>query len=424
MSRAPAAGSGDEASPLAVWQSEPVWFRDLIPAHVPWGDEALLDPVPAEAAGSFGLKAAADQEIDGQRYRGGEFILVDSFADLLRLLERFPAVSDLIVPWYGRLIPAAWIEPHRQTVDLASYRAEFGGRFVRSLLLTTGLVAAGFMFPDFRVLALLFATLYGLSPLVESGLAWLRRVDRFSVLELNRRLVNFELFRRWILRKRSRLLQAGLACLIAVFAGQMWVGIDPSIEAAALLKGAVLADGEWWRTVTTGLMHGSLLHIVFNGMALYSLGRVIVALVSPPLLSFVFLFTVVTGSLASLYLGPAPASVGASGGILGCLGFLLVITFKFRGVLPGFLQTNLIQSTLVVAIFGALGASFIDNAAHAGGLAGGVLLGLISWPWIRLAPTTVKPGVRILSVASIGVLGAGLGKIAMDLWKLAPIGAP
>jgi membrane associated rhomboid family serine protease len=421
MSRAPATGSGDEASPLAVWRSEPVWFRDLVPGNVPWGDETLLDPVPAEAAGSFGLKAGADQEIDGQRYRSGEFILVDSFADLLRLLERRPVASDLIVPWYGRLVPAAWIEPHRETVDLASYRAEFGGRFLRSLLFTTGLVAAGFAFPDFRVLALLFATLYGLSPLVESGLAWLRRVDRFSVTELNRRLVNFELFRRWILRKRSRLLQVGLACLIAVFAGQMWVGIDPSIQAAALLKGAVFADGEWWRIVTTGLMHGSLLHIFFNGMALYSLGRVIVALVSPPLLSFVFLFTVVTGSLASLYLGPAPASVGASGGILGCLGFLLVLTFKFRSVLPGFLQTNLIQSTLVVAIFGALGASFIDNAAHAGGLAGGVLLGLIAWPWIRLAPTTVKPGVRILSLASIGILGAGLGKIASELWKLAPL---
>lgn len=413
--------SGDEARPLAVWRGEQVWFRELIPSMVPWGDETLLDPIPAEAAGSFGLKAGSDQEIDGQRYRSGEVILVDSLPELRRLLERLTAASGLIVPWYGRLIPAAWIQPHRETVDLVSYRAEFGGRFVRSLLLAAGLVGAGFVFAELRVPALLFATLYGLSPMVESGLAWLRRVDRLSVTELNRRLVNFELFRRWILRKRSRLLQAGLACLIAVFLGQMWVGIDPSIAAAALLKDAVRVEGEWWRTVTTGLMHGSILHIFFNGMALYSLGRVIVALASPPLLSFVFLFTVVTGSLASLYLGPAPASVGASGGILGCLGFLLVLTFKFRAVLPGFLQTNLIQSTLVVAIFGALGASFIDNAAHAGGLAGGVLLGLVSWPWIRLAPTTVKPGVWILSLASIAILGAGLVKIATALWRLAPI---
>jgi hypothetical protein len=54
-------------------------------------------------------------------------------------------------------------------------------------------------------------------------------------------------------------------------------------------------------------------------------------------------------------------------------------------------------------------------------LVGGVFLGLIAWPWIRLAPTTVKPGVRILSLVSIGILGAGLGKIASELWRLAPM---
>lgn len=421
MSQASPSGSDEALPPLSAWRAGEVWFRHVIPGNVPWGDESLLDPVPAEAAGQFGLKTAADAEIDGQHYRAGELIVVDSFGDLLRLLQRVPSASDLIVPWYDRLIPAAWIEPHREQVDLAAYRAESGGRFVRSLMITAGLIASGFAFPDFRMLALLFATFYGLSPMVESGLAWLRRVDLYSVGELNRRLVNFELFRRWILKKRSLLLQVGLGFLIAIFAGQMWVGIDPSIEAAALVKPAVLEHGQWWRTVTTGLMHGSLLHILFNGMALYSLGRVIVSLVSPPLISFVFLFTVVTGSLASLYLGPAPASVGASGGILGCLGFLLVLTFKFRALLPGFLQANLIQSTLVVAIFGALGASFIDNAAHAGGLVGGVFLGLVAWPWIRLAPSTVKPGVRILSLASLAVLAAGLGKIAWELWKLAPV---
>jgi len=413
--------SEERGGPLSVLRDGELWFRERIPTDVPWGDESFLEPVPTDAVGCFGLKVATDSEIDGQRYRTGEIVVVDSLVDLRRLLERFPAVSELILPWYGRLIPGVWIEPHRETVDLVSYRTQFAGRFVRSLLLTTGIIAVGFAFSELRMLALLFATVYGFSPLVESGLAWMRRVDRYSVDELNRRLVNFELFRRWILQKRSPLLRVGLFCLVAIFAGQMWVGIEPSIEAAALLKSEVFSGGEWWRTVTTGLMHGSLLHILFNGMALYSLGRVIVALVSPPLLSFVFLVTVVAGSLASLYLGPAVASVGASGGILGCLGFLLVLTFKFRTVLPGFLQANLIQSTLVVAIFGALGAGFIDNAAHAGGLVGGVLLGLLAWPWIRLAPVTVKPGVRLLSLASLTVLGAGLGKIAWELWKLAPL---
>lgn len=410
-----------EESPLAAWAPGEIWFRDFIPAGAPWGDEAVLDPVPPEAAGLYGARAGRDATFDGQRYRTGELVVVESPADLLRLLEGLGAVPDLVFPWYDRFVPAALLAPHRERIDLAAYRAESGGRFLRGLLVAGGLVAAGFAVPDLRMLALLLATLYGLFPLVESGMAWFRRIDLLPVPELNRRLVNHEFFRRWILRKRSALLQSGVACLAAVFLAQMWVGVDPSIHAAALVRDRVFAEGEWWRVVTTGLMHGSVLHILFNGMALYTLGRVIVALVSPPLLSFVFLFTVATGSLASLWFGPGAASVGASGGILGCLGFLLVLTFKFRAALPGFLRTSLIQSTLVVAIFGALGAGFIDNAAHAGGLLGGALLGALSWPWIRLAPATVKPGVRILSVFSLATLAAGLGRIAWELWKLAPL---
>jgi len=146
-----------------------------------------------------------------------------------------------------------------------------------------------------------------------------------------------------------------------------------------------------------------------------------VALVSPAFLSFVFLFTVVTGSLASLWLGSGVPSVGASGGILGCLGFLLVVTQKFKKELPGYLQASLIQSTLVVAIFGALGSQFIDNAAHAGGLLGGIVLGVLFHPWMRLAPTSTRPLIRLISWISLVVLVGGVVKIAMELGKLAAL---
>jgi len=180
----------------------------------------------------------------------------------------------------------------------------------------------------------------------------------------------------------------------------------------------VLEDGEWWRVVTTGLMHGNVIHILFNGMALYSLGRVLVALVSPAFLSFVFLFTVVTGSLSSLWLGPGVPSVGASGGILGCLGFLLVVTLKFKKELPGYLRANLVQATIVVAVFGALGNKFIDNAAHAGGLLGGIALGLLACPWMRLAPGSTRPVFRVLSGVSIVILLGGVVKIVAVLVTL------
>lgn len=142
------------------------------------------------------------------------------------------------------------------------------------------------------------------------------------------------------------------------------------------------------------------------------------ALVSPALLGLVFLTTVVTGSLASLYLGSPGSSVGASGGILGCLGFLLVVTSRFREVLPGFLRVSLIQSTIVVTIFGLLGSQFIDNAAHAGGFLGGIALGLVMTPVLSLAPEKTGLILRVLSGLSLTILALGVGKIASELWRI------
>lgn len=409
---------GEESGWLRFWPRGMVWFRDLLPRAFPWGDESLLEPVPENATGSYGAKVGANTKIDGQRYEAGQVVVVDSESDFRRLLPGLASATDLIFPWYDRMVPASLAAPHLQTYKLDEYRRQIGSKLLRAFFITVGLVVLAFVMPELKIIALIAAVMYGLHPLVELVMAWMRRVDLLTVEELNRRTVNFEFFRRWILARPAGWLKVGLGVLIAVFLLQLGAGTMPSIDAAALVRERVVSGGEWWRVVTTGLMHGNIIHILFNGMALYSLGRVLVALVSPAFLSFVFLFTVVTGSLASLWLGPGVPSVGASGGILGCLGFLLVVTVKFKNVIPGYLQASLIQATIVVAIFGALGSAFIDNAAHAGGLFGGVLLGILFYPWMRLAPTSTRPIFRVISSLSILVLLAGVGKIAMELVKI------
>ncbi|HQZ29950.1 MAG TPA: hypothetical protein PK648_17530, partial [Verrucomicrobiales bacterium] len=100
-----------------------------------------------------------------------------------------------------------------------------------------------------------------------------------------------------------------------------------------------------------------------------------------------------------------------------CLGFLLIVTWRFKEELPGYLRANLIQSTFVVGIFGLLGNQFIDNAAHAGGLVGGLALGLIFYPWMRLAPTSSSVFLKAISWVSTGVLLAGVMKIMVELWR-------
>lgn len=399
------------------------WFQSVIPRDLPWGDDELLDLIPAEAEGGFGVKVAQGVTIDGIRYEAGQYIMVNNKEEFAKLLSSVPKVEGLIIPGYKRLVPTSLGMPHTHTIDLASYRKRVGGEWLKAFAITGGLVGVAFALPQFRLLGLIGAMMFGLFPLVDATMAWARRVDRLSVADLNRRLVNDEFFRRWLAKRPTGLLKVAVGILILVFVGQIVVdgppaaGIAPtSLLDAALVKQAVLENGEWWRLLTTGLMHGSVLHILFNGMALFSLGRVVTALVSPYLLSVVFLVSVVTGSLASLYLSGAPISVGASGGILGCLAFLLVVTQKFHRELPNFLRSSLIQSTIVVSIFGILGVQFIDNAAHAGGFLGGLAIGILGYRWLRLASEGTPPSVRIAGIACNLVLLAGVVKVGWELF--------
>ncbi|MDF1738690.1 MAG: rhomboid family intramembrane serine protease [Verrucomicrobiales bacterium] len=412
----------DSPRPLRIsdhWFPDEVWFREYLTPSIPWSTLDLLTLVPESARGSYGVEMSDYATVDGIRYEPGQLVMVETTEEMKQLLASIPSPRGLIFPWFDRIVPGSLLFPHTRQIDGESYRLRLKNRIAKSFLITAGLVGVAWYFPEFMMLALLGGMIYGLFPLVDSAMAWFRRVENLPVEELNRSVVNGELFRRWVLTKKTLGLKVALGVLVAIFLGQMAVGIEPSILAAALVEKAVVGKGEWWRIITAGLMHGNVIHILFNGMALFSLGRVLSALVSPALLSFVFTLSVVTGSLASMFLRAGDAlSVGASGGILGCLGFLLVLSHKFRKELPDGLRSSLIQSTIVLAIFGLLGSQFIDNAAHAGGLAGGALIAILMYPGLRLGAHRESVFVKALGFASLLVLAAGGAKVALELWAL------
>jgi hypothetical protein len=74
-------------------------------------------------------------------------------------------------------------------------------------------------------------------------------------------------------------------------------------------------------------------------------------------------------------------SAGASGALFGLVGVLFVFGIKFRHELPeGFKRafgTGLIPVIMINLFIGFLGRSFIDNAAHLGGMLSGAALALL-----------------------------------------------
>lgn len=166
------------------------------------------------------------------------------------------------------------------------------------------------------------------------------------------------------------------AALVAVWAAQLVAGLHESINAAGLDKTLVRTHHQWWRLLTAELLHGHWLHVGLNLLSLLAAGRLLEVHASPVHLPTVFLFSAVTASLASVLL-ESKTSVGASGAIMGLIGFLAVLGYRRRQVMPrGFLK-SISLSIALTAGAGLVAYHVVDNAAHLGGLLGGLLLGLV-----------------------------------------------
>jgi rhomboid protease GluP len=130
---------------------------------------------------------------------------------------------------------------------------------------------------------------------------------------------------------------------------------------------------EWWRVVTAMFLHGGLIHIGFNMMALMQFGPAIEELYGSARYLFIYVLTGAFGFLLSSFFGNY--SLGASGAILGLVGVMLAITTKRGGAYMRELRSRLVSSVVILFVLGFTHLMAMDNFAHGGGLAAGFLLG-------------------------------------------------
>jgi membrane associated rhomboid family serine protease len=167
------------------------------------------------------------------------------------------------------------------------------------------------------------------------------------------------------------------ACLILVAVFQLITGGNESIQAAGLVKSAVW-KGEVWRLLTCATLHANFIHICMNSQALIGLGKLIEAVTNRAYLTIVFLISALSGSIFSLVLMPNTTSVGASGGLMGLVGFLAVLGYRRKEVLPAGFFKSIVVNICFIGALGLVGFSVIDNAAHLGGLLAGAACGAVS----------------------------------------------
>ena len=158
---------------------------------------------------------------------------------------------------------------------------------------------------------------------------------------------------------------------------------------------AAVADGEWWRVITGGFLHFGPIHLLFNMMALWVIGRDIEPALGRARFLAVYLVSLLGGSAAVMLLSPPNAFVaGASGAVFGLMGALAVLLRRLRiplGQVGGLIVVNLVITFLIPGI---------SIAGHIGGL----LTGAIATAALVYAPADRRVPVQAAALGGLTVL--------------------
>lgn len=192
--------------------------------------------------------------------------------------------------------------------------------------------------------------------------------------------------------------------IVAVTLVQMATGLDKSIEAAGFVKPDFLAKDEYWRILTGGALHGGILHLYFNAQALYGFGGLIEYLSNRAHLAIVFVAAIIGGGLLSLLFLPEGASVGASGGIMGLIGYLAIYGYRRKQQLPPDFPKSMLINIGFIAAFGIVAYQIVDNFGHLGGLIVGAIYGFVQIPKdLQKNPRSVGTVTELFGYAALGV---------------------
>jgi rhomboid protease GluP len=157
-------------------------------------------------------------------------------------------------------------------------------------------------------------------------------------------------------------------------------------------------EGEWWRLITNCFLHIGIFHLLMNMYALAFIGLLLEPYLGRTRFISAYLLSGITASIASLWWHDLTISAGASGAIFGMYGVFLAL-----------LTTNFIEKTARKSLLTSIGIFVgynllnglkggIDNAAHIGGLLGGLIIGYSFIPGLK------KPDESKLKFGAIGLL--------------------
>jgi len=188
---------------------------------------------------------------------------------------------------------------------------------------------------------------------------------------------------------------------------ELFVGVDHAVAVASVEAVAIRA-GEWWRLLGGTYLHGSYYHYAGNLSALLLYGSILETKTSRYRLPFVYLLSCLGGSFLSVVIPPDVPSIGASGGIVGIIGYLFLFSRRRDEKFPAGFRAATAAVFVGLITAGAIGFWYIDNPGHAGGaLTGIALAALLVDEALNWGEEISLPILDFLGVVSMAVIVVG-----------------
>jgi membrane associated rhomboid family serine protease len=171
---------------------------------------------------------------------------------------------------------------------------------------------------------------------------------------------------------RSVVIPILIAINVAVFvvtvvqAGSLSDNTSAALFQQWALQPEAVAHGAWWQLLTSGFLHIGPLHIAFNMIALWVIGRDLEQVLGRIRFLVVYLVSLLGGSLAVFaFANPASDTAGASGAVFGLMGGLAVVLMRLR------LSPRPALTIILLNVIISFAVPNISILGHLGGLASG-----------------------------------------------------
>ena len=131
----------------------------------------------------------------------------------------------------------------------------------------------------------------------------------------------------------------------------------------------------WWTLGSASYLHGGILHILFNMLALRQISPLVVREYGTNRMIVVYTLSGVCGFVIS-YLAGVSFTIGASAAVCGLIGAALYYGKRRGGIYGQAIYRQVGGWAIGIVLFGLI-VPGINNWAHGGGMAAGILLGLL-----------------------------------------------